>query len=112
IRVLDLEPASSPNAGLCAALRLVRLADQPTYEAISYTWGQSVFPERLHIGGSHLPITENLAEALRHFRARSENRTLWADSVCINQQDNNEKSHQVGMMADIYKIARNVLVWL
>lgn len=55
---------------------------------------------------------ENLTDALRYFRAKSETRTLWADSVCINQQDNDEKWNQVGMMAEIYKIACNLLIWL
>lgn len=67
IRVLDLEPALSPDADLRVTLRLVRLVDRPAYEAISYTWGQGVFPKRLHVGGSYLDITENLTGALRHF---------------------------------------------
>jgi hypothetical protein len=37
---------------------------------------------------------------------------LWADAICINQQDNREKGHQVKQMAQIYKNAEEVLIWL
>jgi hypothetical protein len=37
---------------------------------------------------------------------------LWVDAVCINQQDNREKSRQVAMMGEIYKRASQVLTWL
>ncbi|RYP33988.1 hypothetical protein DL767_004509 [Monosporascus sp. MG133] len=39
-------------------------------------------------------------------------RSLWADAVCINQQDDAEKTKQVASMADIYRQASSVLVWL
>lgn len=39
-------------------------------------------------------------------------RLLWVDALCINQQDNDEKSSQVMMMRHIYARAKNVLVWL
>ena len=32
--------------------------------------------------------------------------------ICINQEDRNEKSVQVRMMADIYKNPESVLIWL
>lgn len=37
---------------------------------------------------------------------------LWADSLCINQADVSERSHQVNLMGAIYKSAESVLVWL
>ena len=40
------------------------------------------------------------------------NRFLWVDDVCINQEDNDEKSHQFGRMAEIYAAAARVVVWL
>jgi hypothetical protein len=36
----------------------------------------------------------------------------WIDALCINQQDNAEKSHQVAHMGAIYSNARRVAVWL
>jgi hypothetical protein len=37
---------------------------------------------------------------------------LWADQICINQSDTDERSHQVGMMRDIYAGAARVLICL
>ncbi|TQW00534.1 HET domain-containing protein [Cordyceps javanica] len=39
-------------------------------------------------------------------------RLIWADAVCINQSDMDEKSTQVGMMDRIYSNAVYVLAWL
>lgn len=37
---------------------------------------------------------------------------IWADAVCINQQDLDERSSQVGVMGDIYKAAKDCQIWL
>ena len=34
---------------------------------------------------------------------------FWADAICINQQNNYEKSHQVRMMGSIYSQASGVI---
>lgn len=39
-------------------------------------------------------------------------RFLWVDAICINQEDNNEKTDQVQLMTWIYASAKGVLVWL
>jgi hypothetical protein len=38
--------------------------------------------------------------------------SLWVDAICINQQDDDEKTEQLTRMADIYNRAFNVNVWL
>jgi hypothetical protein len=37
---------------------------------------------------------------------------VWADAVCINQEDATEKGHQVKRMGKVYENAEEVLVWL
>ena len=37
---------------------------------------------------------------------------LWADAVCVNQEDNLERGKQVGIMSDIYSLAMRTLVFL
>jgi hypothetical protein len=59
-----------------------------------------------------LNITHNVDLFLRNFRAESSVRYLWVDAICLNQADNDEKSIQVGLIRDIYRQARRVLVWL
>jgi hypothetical protein len=43
---------------------------------------------------------------------KHESRVLWVDAICINQCDTIEKATQVSMMADIYRRAEVVQVWL
>ncbi|KAL8684828.1 MAG: hypothetical protein Q9218_008117, partial [Villophora microphyllina] len=54
----------------------------------------------------------NLHTALKYLRHASQDRTLWADAICINQNDIEERNAQVARMADIYKSAAKVIVWL
>lgn len=113
IRILVLlPPVSSDDPTICCHLESTRLADHPRYEAISYCWGAELFPETLHLPSGTLAITENLAAALRRFRWPDRPRRLWADAICINQQDIEEKGTQVALMANIYQNAECVLVWL
>jgi hypothetical protein len=42
----------------------------------------------------------------------NETRLLWIDAICINQQDVQERNHQVRIMSHIYKWAECVRVWL
>jgi hypothetical protein len=37
---------------------------------------------------------------------------LWADAICINQNDFDERSEQVKLMANIYSTAYRTLIWL
>ena len=82
------------------------------YNALSYVWGDS--PERVTIScNGHMTfITRNLYNALKQIWKVTPKQVLWADALCINQDDDEEKGHQVSMMGDIYKTATTVLVWL
>lgn len=37
---------------------------------------------------------------------------IWADAICANQTDGDEKSRQVGQMGSMYKRARNTIIYL
>lgn len=82
------------------------------YNALSYCWGSS--PERVAIicNGHELSITRNLYNALIQIWKITPKQLLWADAICINQEDDVEKGLQVGMMGKIYQTATTVLVWL
>ena len=54
----------------------------------------------------------NLAEVLPYLRYEYRIRTLWIDAICINQQDLRERSSQVKIMGDIYRLADRVVIWL
>jgi len=82
------------------------------FEALSYVWGR---PNGLHyilVDGLPLGVTASLHSALAHLRDDRLDRVLWADAVCINQGDDREKERQIQLMAEIYRSACRVVVWL
>ena len=83
-----------------------------SYEAISYVWGDATEKAQIICNGKVLQITASLATALRRVRLANRIRVLWADGVCINQQDLEERAYQVSLMAAIYSQAQQVLCWL
>ena len=84
----------------------------PIYEALSYAWGSTETPVDIQVGLSTIAVTENLAEALPYLRYKDRPRILWIDAICVNQQDLKERGHQVKRMADLYRLADRVVVWL
>jgi hypothetical protein len=95
------------------------LGFRPQYEALSYTWGTSENPQTAFIPPTDnnappwtFPISHNLAGALRHLRHELAPRIFWVDALCINQNDIHERDTQVTRMADIYRLASKVVVWL
>ena len=85
---------------------------KPFYEAISYVWGDASMKEIIICDGKSLQITSSLANALRKVRYPERHRILWADGICINQADIEERGHQVTLMAAIYSAADQVLCCL
>ncbi|KAI0187502.1 HET-domain-containing protein [Astrocystis sublimbata] len=88
---------------------------KPAYEALSYVWGSSEDPEWVVVvDRARLPITPNLAAAIRHLRYsdKTRTRTIWIDALCINQSDDEERSAQVARMGQIYSRATRVVAWL
>jgi Heterokaryon incompatibility protein (HET) len=83
-----------------------------SYEAISYTWGDNFKPCSILLDGRQMPLTQSLFNALVRLRYPNMDRKLWADGLCINQEDNKEKGFQVALMPKIYTYSRRVLVHL
>lgn len=112
IRVLDLKPGGLHDH-FEIDLRTIYLGDRPTYQALSYTWGEPTATTALFINGKgSMTIIHNLDEALRHIRSETHTKTLWIDAICIDQRNSIEKADQVRKMLDIYRAADQVLVWL
>ncbi|KAI0809957.1 HET-domain-containing protein [Xylaria sp. FL0064] len=86
--------------------------DANTYDALSYTWGSDEKTHTIRVGDAELPITANLHQALVHLRRRRTPRSIWADAICINQEDIPERNEQVKKMAQIYSSASEVIIWL
>ncbi|KAK3320443.1 heterokaryon incompatibility protein-domain-containing protein [Cercophora scortea] len=84
----------------------------PPYVTLSYVWGSRRAREEISLGGVPWNVTVNLASALRYLRDKTRMRLLWVDAMCINQSDDEERSHQVQMMGQVYSKCQEVAIFL
>jgi len=119
IRLLALLPSLEFQSTLKVNLTEVALDnvsnDQNSYEALSYVWGSRSGTEPIRCDDKLLLVTPNCESALRHLRLKDTTRTLWVDSICIDQENTTlsieERNAQVGLMGEIYKMAVRTLCW-
>ncbi|KAH7270902.1 heterokaryon incompatibility protein-domain-containing protein [Fusarium solani] len=111
IRILHLLPGNRKDPIRCA-LHTALLDDGPKYEALSYTWGDPLDCRSIEVDGRRKSVTVNLYHVLRRLRYARRGRRLWVDALCINQENDIEKSHQVNLMSKIYSRTRRAILWL
>lgn len=114
IRILTLFPSEQLEDDLHVSLQIIDISSdtRPKYEALSYVWGGNDKTGHVTIDGHYrLGVTASLDSALRHLRLRKKDRILWADAICINQEADKERSHQVQLMGDVYRGAKQIVVW-
>ena len=107
-------PAHGVNK-LRNALTRSLIKDRPysrDFYALSYVWGDPAAVCDIDINDTAAKIGANLHAALHSIRNNTKFRVIWADALCINQSDNEEKSWQVEQMAAIYSRARATISWL
>lgn len=111
IRLINLLPGAAQEL-LQASILHTALETAPPYQAVSYVWGSSEKNFILESPDGIIPITASLHSALRRLRKQESPMLLWADAVCINQTDNQEKGRQIRLMRDIFGRASYVVAYL
>jgi hypothetical protein len=107
IRLLHLQPRRGVDEITCT-LQLANLdAKNCEYEALSYEWGDPTDASLvIWIDGETVPVRENLWWALWYLRYEERERVVWIDALCINQNDNKERQHQVSCcIATVFFVA-------
>lgn len=114
IRRLVLKPGigRSQLFGTLQPMDLDLAASLTSFEAISYVWGSGIKDQFIVVDGRALPITTSLRESLLQVRLRNKARAIWADSICINQDNAAEKGEQVALMGRIYQTSTCTLICL
>jgi Heterokaryon incompatibility protein (HET) len=112
IRLIHVLPASEPSMPITCTISHVSLDNTPAYIALSYNWGGTTRQREILINGAIFSVSEKLEVALRHLRLQHEPLTLWIDALCIDQDDDVEKSKQLEQMRQIYSQALSVVAWL
>jgi hypothetical protein len=88
------------------------LEDALEYMALSYTWENGFNRQEISLSGNKRSVSANLVDALRQLRQEFGDLVLWADQLCINQDDYAEKASQIQKMRSIYERATRVIAWL
>ncbi|KUJ16504.1 HET-domain-containing protein [Mollisia scopiformis] len=117
IRLILLQPSPSHEAPLACSLIDVSLKDCDNdilehYVALSYVWGDATQKGSISIDGKFLEITASLELGLRYIRDKARVLRIWADGVCIDQNDVKDRNTQVTVMASIYSAARHTIIFL
>ncbi|KAI1453486.1 HET-domain-containing protein [Annulohypoxylon moriforme] len=119
VRIFSLGPGR-PGDPLQGKLETVTMDTIGRYEAVSYVWADSGPPnckwEILLRDGDAEHLLElktgSMYVALQRLRLLDEERRIWVDQICINQDNLEERSRQVQFMNRIFKNSQRVLVWL
>lgn len=110
IRLVTILPGEAEDDVKCV-LEVVPSVRAVKYSALSYRWGDPDVTESIYLQGEPFEVTTNLVAALRHFRHSGTKELMWIDAICINQEDDEERSAQVSFMGEIYRRASVVNVW-
>ncbi|KAI1409650.1 hypothetical protein F5Y13DRAFT_169746 [Hypoxylon sp. FL1857] len=113
VRLFRILPGTGP---LECIIHQMPLSEVRFFYALSYVWGDAAEKKTIMLEGHPFHVTANLYEALYQFRQRPYDLGyprdyFWADAICINQEDLDEKSRQVPRMMDIYHTGI-VIIWL
>lgn len=113
IRIVYVQPGK-PKSPIRGTFGYTYLVDDPpsAYETISYVWGDASVRGVIYIDGRLLDVPRSAEVVLRRMRSRTTVKALWIDSVCTNQANLGERSSQVALMAEIYSLTTQNLIWL
>jgi hypothetical protein len=120
IRLLEV---ISTDAQITCRTRIASLnaPDRPQFCAVSYVWGDPSATKIVTVDSTERHITPSLDSALRcshyHWKESFPNRDassclLWADALCINQDDLQEKSSQIPLMGKVFSSAETTFCCL
>ncbi|KAK0639054.1 heterokaryon incompatibility protein-domain-containing protein [Cercophora newfieldiana] len=111
-RLLRLLPGNRDETLECQLFEASLDEQAENYEALSYVWGDASNRVSIRVNGVPFRISKNLRDALLDLRHATNTRVVWADAICINQNDSAERDSQVASMRAIYQNASQTVVWL
>lgn len=112
VRLVNLLPGQWQDPIRCE-MKQVSLAEKPHYYALSYVWGSTGVKRQISLNDHPFAVTVNLEGALRYLRLHHEQGlVLWIDAICVDQKNDQERTHQVNLMGQIYQSCTQAIVYL
>ncbi|KAH7091383.1 heterokaryon incompatibility protein-domain-containing protein [Paraphoma chrysanthemicola] len=112
IRLLKVDPKTPVGGPMICKLEVFPVSKNTVYTALSYTWGPPPSTETILVNGAPFKVRQNLYDFLYMAWWMSMEQYFWIDQICIDQQNTEEKNHQIKLMGLIYHQAQGVLAWL
>ena len=137
IRLIEILAGTGPTVE--CKLHTTSLNKASKYVTLSYVWGPPSPAAEVYIDGNQVLTRRNLYNALVRIRKHiveaaleapptfmeqdmhrggrlvkgpDQWRYFWIDAISIDQRNPHERSHQVGLMGEIYEQSDLTLVWL
>lgn len=85
------------------------------YFALSYSAGDVNDTTSIEVDGINFNVFRSIAAAIKQFKTivpESSTIQIWIDQICIDQYNPEERGDQVAMMAEVYRSADQVWIWL
>lgn len=115
IRLLKIQPGEGDDP-IRGELVTISTDSQHEYDAVSYTWadetGDATRRFRAFIGAGYVLITGSCQKVLQRIRSFSYAKCVWIDSLCVDQDNLEERGHQVYLMPRIYTRAKKTYVYV
>jgi len=111
IRLVEIAPGKEDEV-LRGQMKHTSIDLAGRYHALSYEWGSSLKPYHIKTSDGLIALTGSLYNALRELRDTKETLVVWADAICIDQENDYEKVLQLRLMGEIFQTAESVSAWL
>lgn len=116
IRLLVVQPAQPGSIIQCDLIHttIAECHDEvfDHYTALSYVWGDAKYKRTIYVDSLAFEVPRNLFDALDDIRNQQRSLRLWADAICIDQSNFEERSSQVALMRRIYSLASFTIIYL
>ena len=116
IRIVGLYPSYQTESPIYCRIRKVSPNDCPTFDALSWAWGDVSNRKPIFLNNKRWLAPETLVKSLYDLRDLRRERSLWVDALCINPSRHPEalaeRIQQVRLMQWIYRNAANVIIWM
>lgn len=110
VRLLKVLPSKRGSTVKCS---LFHTTIDGSYDCLSYRWGNDTPSKNIVINGMTYFVRENLYQFLIVAQSTAElHAPIWIDAICIDQDNAEEKNHQVQQMGQLYANAKTVHIWL
>lgn len=113
IRLLHIRRfVTDHNSPLVCRLEIFDRLECPPYTALCYARGTGHPTAVITLNDRDFSIQASVAMALREICLKKQHPRVWISQICINHQNDREKSYQTRHLRHVYSSATSVIAWL